>query len=60
MIEASPSAYPSGRLALGTTLTHEEETCYVGADVKRFFSSLQPRPFLLLSIGNEFCELWLC
>jgi hypothetical protein len=34
MIEASPSAYLSGMLALGTTLTHDR-----GGDLMRFYTN---------------------
>jgi transposase len=34
MIEASPSAYPSGMLALGNTLTHTK-----GGDLRRFYTN---------------------
>ena len=37
MIEASPSAYPSGMLALGTTLTHKR-----GGDLRRFYTNPHP------------------
>jgi hypothetical protein len=40
MIEASPSAYHRGLRALGTSLTHAEETFYVAADVKLSLVSL--------------------
>jgi hypothetical protein len=41
MIEASPSAYRSGMLALGTRRYAEEETFYVAGDVKPSLSSLR-------------------
>jgi hypothetical protein len=40
-MEAPSSAYPRGMLALGTPPSEEEETFYVGADVKLFLPSLR-------------------
>jgi hypothetical protein len=41
LIEAPSSAYRRGMLALGKQPEEEEETFYVGADVKLFLSSLR-------------------
>ena len=58
MIEASPSAYPSGMLAVGKEpFTKEEETFYVAVLVKPFLSSSWS---VVVPFPNQYLRLRRC